>query len=69
MKVTATKILPTPSGLVFGLVVRWPLGGPVKFAEMVIPWRELSPALLTEICRWYDRETSSQEWDEDDPLF
>lgn len=69
MKITCSKLLPTPSGLMVGLVIRWPLGGPVKFGMLEIPWSEISPALLTEICRWYDREARDGEWLEDEPLF
>lgn len=42
LKVEIDAIHPTPSGLRFGLIIRYSDEGPVRFAEANLPWHAIA---------------------------
>lgn len=67
LKVEINQIVPTPSGLRFGLVVRYSEQGPVRFAEAVLPWRAIAKHDRVLILREFNRVVD--EAMDTEPLF
>lgn len=67
IKVEISQIAPLPSGLRFGLVIRYSDNGPVRFAEAELPWRAIAKhdraMILAEFNRVVDEAMDAE------PLF
>jgi len=67
MRVTIDKLVPTPSGLRLGSVIRYGEGGPVRFVDAEVPW-ELFTWEVLQAC--YDRVNKVLDAEQtQDPLF
>lgn len=62
------SLLPTPKGLVCGLVIRYGKNGPVRFAKAQMPWGALTWHVREEIMHQLGR-LDEREPEQDDPLF
>lgn len=66
MKITATQVLPTRSGLVVALSVHGPKGAWLRFATVEVPWSMITPEVVSATYAAWDRERADDG--EDDPL-
>ena len=71
ISVDVEKILPSPSGLVLGCIVRYGDGGPVRFVQATVPWAAFSKETRSEMLRAFDRLVDAwlDEEPDDAPLF
>jgi hypothetical protein len=67
MRVTVDKLLPTPSGLRMGCVVRYGEGGPVRFVDAELPWELITAEVLAAIYDHLNKTLDAEPLDE--PLF
>jgi hypothetical protein len=67
MRVTVDKLVPTPSGLRMGCVVRYGEGGPVRFVDAELPWELLTAEVLAAGYAALNRALDAEP--KDDPLF
>lgn len=66
MKITATQVLPTRSGLVVALSVQGPKKAWIRFATVEVPWSMITPEVVSSVYRSWDRERADDG--EDQPL-
>lgn len=67
MRVTVDKMIPSPSGIRLGCVVRYGEGGPVRFVDAEIPWSLITAEVLAA-CYDHLNKTLDREPVEE-PLF
>jgi hypothetical protein len=67
MRVTVDKLVPSPSGLRLGCVVRYGEGGPVRFVDAEIPWELWTYEVLAQIYKRVDQVLDAEP--AEDPLF
>lgn len=66
MRVTVDKMIPSPSGMRLGCVVRYGEGGPVRFVDAELPWSLITAEVLAAI---YDHLNRTLDREPDDSLF
>lgn len=67
LEVEIDRIVPSPSGLRFGLIVRYGKDGPVRFAAATLPWRAFTSDVRVEMLDRFNRmvdDTLAEEPDE-----
>jgi len=67
MRITVDQLVPTPSGLRLGTVVRYSEGGPVRFVDAELPWELITPEVLAAIYDWLNKTLDRAP--AEDPLF
>jgi hypothetical protein len=67
MKMNVDAVVPTPSGLRLGCVIRYGDGGPVRFLDATVDWSVFTLEVQQACVAAFDRMLDAEP--EDEPLF